>query len=240
MARLRKFLLCLWLLPAGPLWSLDVEIGGLRKVRASVQRGGAGLLCEVSFLPVSCFDASTNQMVNQKKAREYALLALARNAGIASGAVSAPGLRPVSPAALNGDRLTQVFEAAAVHRAAPPPPDGNRPVLEEKGNPGAHRPEVRTSPSLLSCMDDMRETLRAMVGSFEEQTTLVGQSPSAEDSTAALEAAAEDAFTRFEREVKSQPLLLQVEKQALLEEAKHLKSAFLRNLKAAYESARKP
>jgi hypothetical protein len=215
------------------LWSSEVEIGGLRKVRARVKSGGAGQLCEVSFLPVSCFDAQTNRVVNQRKAREYALMALAKDAGVAgamNGDFSAPGLRPTSALVINGDRITQTFEASGVEQA-PSAPALAKEDAKHQANTRSSGFAPSSSPGLLSCIHDMRGTLQTIVSSLEEQLTFVGSAAAPEDAIAAIEGNAEDVFRQFEQEVKSQTMLLQ--------EAIQNKSAFLKHLKDAYESTRK-
>jgi hypothetical protein len=232
--------LCVYfLILSSALRASDVEIGGLRKVRATVGSGGAGIICEVSFTPVSCFNAATNQLVNQRKAREYALLAMAKNAGVVAGGISATDLRPISSAVINGDRLTQTFEASGIRRLDSFPKD-EAPLSPGSGISRSTAAVARSGPSLLSCMDDMQETLKTLADEFDQKVVESGRALLNDDEVAGLESAAEDAFGRFESEVKRQSLLLQLEKQTLITDTQKRKAAFLKNLKAAYEAAEKP
>lgn len=240
MAQTRKcLLLCsLMLLLSPELWSSEIDFGGLRKVQARVKSGGAGKLCEVSFLAVSCFDSKTNRAVNQRKARDYALMALAKDAGIVNGDFSAPDLRPISAPVINGNRLTQTFEASGVDRSHPVPALAQEGV-KRHANTRVPASASLCSPGLLSCFHDMRVTLQAIAGSLEEELTLTGSAASLEEAIASIEGNAQDVFQRFEQEVKSQTLLLNIEKQSLLGETSQRQSAFLKHLRAAYESAQK-
>ena len=56
-----------------------IDLGGLRKAKAVLTITDTDYVVKMRMLPVQCFDAPTNAMLNREKARELALQALAKH-----------------------------------------------------------------------------------------------------------------------------------------------------------------
>ena len=224
----------------------DLDFGGPRQVRATVSRDSSGILCSVSFAPVSCFDVSLNRSVNQQKARDYAVIAMARAAGLrenTAAALSATNLRSVDGATDRGGRFQCSYRADSVtvsatdgatrriHSGPDSPKDSQQPES---------RPAVGPEPDLLTCLDDLRATLGALEAEFSGRIGGIRSVDGREldDSTAVLENGAIEALARFEREVGEQRLLLEVERSELLRETADFRQSFLEDLAGAYRARR--
>jgi len=222
----------------GSLNAKDFEIGGHRKVRATVTVEASRVVCRVGFIPVSCFDAAINRKVNQQKAQTYALLAMTIASGLQQGTVSAPNLHPVTPPSMEDGRLSVTYQADAIKtsevaqiKMAHSHP--NPPVSKTAATDGAD-----SGRSLVSCLDDMRETLQAINHAFDEQTSELKAGDALEDNIADLEAAGIVAFDKLAMEAKDEKMLLQIEREDLLSGLRLSREVFLKNLETAYASLR--
>jgi hypothetical protein len=225
---------------AASVGAVDVEIGGLRNVRATVSREASRVTCKVSFIPVSCFDPAMNRMVNQQKAQAYALLALAKDVGLRNGTVSASDFHPVTTPVIEANRFTATYQADGIKRledrmaASDQALRGNAASNPVRTDGGAH------TENLLSCLDDMRATLMTLTNAFGEQTAKIKSGDTLEETVAGLENSGIIAYGKLASEVKGQKLLLQIEKDDLLAEIKLSRDSFLRRLEGTYATLKKP
>ncbi len=211
----------------------ELEIGGVRQVRANVTHETAKIVCKVSFISVSCFDAGMNRIVNQQKARAYAVQAMSRAHGLADGMVSASNLHSVTMPIIEANRLTVTYQADDIK------------LLQERKSTSDHsaRNDTDSKPvttdttwgtNLLACLDDTRATLQTITIAFQEQVARLKADDALDDAIAALENSGVDAFETLAKEVKNQKLLLQIEKDELLPQIKRSRDEFLKNLAKAY------
>ncbi len=212
----------------------DVAIGGLRRAHAVVTQDASGVVCKLSFIPVTCFDAAMNQTVNQQKARSYAVMAMARFKGLADGTVLVPNLHPVTAPAVIGGRLTVTYQGDDIKvldkRTANAGKPSNTKAVEAEGRKG---PEGST---LVDCVDDTRATLLSVAKAVEEQINQLSAGDKLDDDVVALEVSGQDAFERLTEEVKGQTLLLQVEKNELRTQITQSRDEFLNKLTHAYRT----
>jgi hypothetical protein len=218
----------------------DVEIGGLRNVRASVSRDAQGVICKVNFIPVSCFDTAVNRVVNQQKAQSYALLALAMDLGSRDATVSASDFHPVTPPVIEANRLTVTYQAHDIKRSdevstgSVQPRKGHLAFRIASTDGGSH------TKNLLSCFDDMRATLITLNSAFQEQVAKIQPSDTIEDIVAEMENCATVAYDTLASEVKGERLLLEIEKDDLSNEIKRSRHSFLQKLERSYATLKKP
>lgn len=231
---------------ASNVGAVDLDFGGPRQVRATVTRDSSGILCSVSFAPVSCFDVSLNRSINQQKARDYAVIAMARAAGLrenTAAAFSATNLRTVDGATDRGGRFQCSYRADSVTASARDAATGrihSGPDSPSVSRETEARPAVGPEPDLLTCLDDLRATLGALEAEFSGRIGGIRSVDGREldDFTAVLENGAIEAFARFEREVGEQRLLLEVERSELLRETADFRQSFLEDLAGAYRARR--
>lgn len=216
----------------------ELEMGGVRQVRATVTHEASGIICKVSFIPVSCFDIAMNQIVNQQKARAYAVQAMCKAQGMPDGTVSAPNLHSITTPAIEANRLTVTYQADGIkllqeHKATSD--------LASKGNFRAKPGETNSARemNLLACLDDTRATIQTVTDAFQEQVAGLKMRDDLDDAISALESSGMGAFEKLDKEVENQKLLLQIEKDELLPQIKCNRVEFLKNLANAYASLRK-
>lgn len=193
-----------------------MELGGPRQVIASVVPEGDNLEVEVRFLAVHCFDPGTNRKVNQQKAQAYAAMASARHLGIGGRGLIVRGIKVLENRAVN-ERWIARFHVPKV--AVQP--------AEEGTVPSAKLPLGSTD--ILSMRDDYIDTAR-LLGTRELTSP---QSESEEEFNLHimhLEQEQVEAFDALTREVREQPLLLDVEKAAVLSEIESARTVFIDQL----------
>lgn len=216
----------------------EVQIGGMRRAHAVVTQDASGMVCKLSFIPVTCFDAAMNQTVNQQKARSYAILAMARLKGLADSTVLVPNLHPVTAPEVVEGRLTvtyhgddiKVLDKCTANAGKP----SNTKAADGEGRKG---PEGST---LVGCVEDTRATLLSVAKAVEEQINQLSAGDKLDDDVVALEVSGQDAFERLTEEVKDQTLLLQVEKNELLTQITQSRDEFLNKLTHAYRTLQQP
>lgn len=216
----------------------ELEMGGVRQVRATVTHEASGIICKVSFIPVSCFDAAMNHVVNQQKARAYALQAMSKAQGMPDGTVSTPSLRPATTPTIEAGRLTVTYQADDIKLVREHKTASDLTSKKNSGvNPGKTNPAREMN--LLACLDDIRATIQTVTVAFQEQVASLKVRDDLDDAISALESSGMGAFEKLAKEVKNQKLLLQIEKDELLPQIKCSRDEFLKNLANAYASLQK-
>jgi hypothetical protein len=218
----------------------NVEIGGLRNVRVSVSRDAQRVICEVNFIPVSCFDPAVNRMVNQQKAQAYAMLALAMDLGSRDGTVSASNFHPVTTPVIEANRLTVTYQADCIKRLEGARTASDQPLKEHVAPSTVSTDGGSQTKNLLSCLYDMRATLMTLNSAFQEQTAKIQSGNTLEDIVAEMENFGTVAYDKLASEAKGERLLLGIEKDDLLAEIKRSRDSFLERLKRVYGTLKKP
>ena len=215
------------------------HLGGPRKVDAVVKHDSAGFQCELSFIPVACFDPATNRQVNLAKSREFALQSLAKAAGVTNGNITVTKLMVVRPLEIKDSRASILYKADHVEAAATVvvSADKNNSVVAKTPN---NTPPVETvtqtvkEQSLLSCLVDMRSTLQEVNTRLLGAVSALIPDAGLDESVADLEQTGVKSFERLEADAKAEKLLLTIEKSDLTAEIGQRHRAFLDSLTAAY------
>ncbi len=216
----------------------DINLGGLRKVHATIKPGASHLVCEINFIPVSCFDLALNSKVNKQKARAYALCAIAKASGIRENEVSAANLRLLSSPATHENRYHATFQLDRVVKAQ------NKTTVKSssslpKANTKVLLGDENKETNLLSCRNDLQETLETVLESFEEQIRQLTANDKLDDQVASIESGGIDVFNKLSNDIKNEKLLLQIEKQELLKIVKTHTDSFMTQLNEAYQQKAK-
>ena len=217
----------------------EVPIGGSRRVRAVVTEQGPGVVCKVSFIPVGCFDAGMNNTVNQQKARAYVTLALGRFKGLADGSIDVRGLHAVTAPVVVDGLLTVSYEAELIRLLNGPkasPGKASAPMTAD----GSGARQIPLETQLFSCLEDTKETLHSVERSLAEQITRLRAGDDLQDQVAEVEGRAFEAFVNLSMEVKSQKLLLQVEKDELLPQISVSQNKIIQYLSKVYKALENP
>ncbi len=225
---------------ASSAMAADVEIGGLRNVRASVSRDAQRVICKVNFIPVSCFDPAVNRMVNQQKAQAYALLALAMDLGSGDTTVSASNFHPVTTPVIEANRLTVTYQADSIKRLEGVRTASDQPRKDHFASSTVSTDGGSHTKNLLSCLYDMRATLMTLNSAFQEQTAKIQSGDTLEDTVAEMENFGTVAYDKLASEVKGEGRLLGIEKDDLLTEIKRSRDSFLERLERTYAKLKKP
>jgi ERCC4-type nuclease len=94
--------------------------------------------------------------------------------------------------------------------------------------------------NLLSCLEDMRATLQTLTTTFEERTAKIKSGDTLEDIVAELEGVGTAAYDELASEAKGHKLLLQIEKDDLMNEINSSRDLFLRRLYGVYATLKEP
>jgi hypothetical protein len=213
------------------------ELERLRQVRVEVEQSQGNYLLHARMLPVSAFDEATNARLNRDRARQCALMGLARHlAGGGKAQFEVAGARVVRTGR-QGKLYTLTLSApqAGVKRVEG---RGALPLLHEPGKP------VRLDPfaaSFFTRKSDHLLTLAqiafALAEDLREASKKVGKdAPSARAfllRVAELEERADRCFDKVRAEVKGNRLLLELESEEVLAELKRQREAWRQALAAA-------
>lgn len=223
-------------------WGAETHfnLGGIRKVNAVVQHDQEGYQCEISFVPVTCFTPATNRKINLSKSREYAIQALGKAAGITNGTVTIVKLSVSQHLAVNGSLAKIKYKAENVEI-----PTGSTPLkgtvgpqlarqTNQDATPGHEATNDAKEKSLLSCLEDMRSTLRELDVSLTEDIATLKPGSNLDDGVADLEQKGVDDYERLKAETQAEKLLLSTEKADMLAEINQKHQAFIVRLTAAY------
>ena len=230
----------LTILCAGAFHPVAIDIGGPRKVNVMVSIESSKVICSVSFLPVSCFDTSLNRMVNQRKSRAYARLAMAKATGIQGGGVSTTTLNSVTPLEMKGERVYVTYHADFIKSADVRETPSFKSQESQEVAQAATNDNKELVTDLFSCEQETRATIHAMNEALEHRISQIKVGENLENTVADLESGGTDAFDKLFEETKNEKLLLQIEKNSLLEGIKLSRKIFLKNLAKAYAMLEKP
>lgn len=222
--------------------SITIEFGGGRKAKAVVQKLDDGYRCSVSFVPVGCFDAVTNKKINCRKGRAYAMKAFAMFIGVKDGVIIVEEMVATQGLRLQNRRVTIDFAAANVRNAPESvikqQSKGRTLPVDDKGA-GQNLTVEKFVGSLLECKDDYLATLKglddilaALVSSLTPDDL--------DDKVAGIEGQGLDTLDIFSSKVSAEILLLDYEKEQVLQSINKSRKEFIRSLKEAYLANQKP
>jgi hypothetical protein len=218
----RTFLVALCLVPlaaaraVGPPAAEEIDLGGPRRVKASVGTSPGEYVIKVRLLPVHVFDPATNARLNREKGREFALLALARHLeGEKAEAITVTGAR-VTETGTDGKYFTLTVRV---------PRSGVALAGEAKSPPGGGNAErVAFSSALFTRKREYLLTLRQLAASVEGDLRATARAAGKKDcpgkamseAVAALEKQARANLRKLAAEVRADLLLLTLEQEEVL------------------------
>jgi len=221
--------------------SQEIELGGLRKARAVVGKNENGYYCSVSFIPVSCFDAQINRQINQRKARSYSTRAFATFVGVkGKGSVTIKHLALVEDSGVQEGRAIFLYSAAGLTVPAPSAAghvrkSGVSKSIESAAVKDSLVVNMADEQTLLGCYDDYRETLQALQqGLFAEISNIDREG--LEDQIWSAEDRGLSAYEKLSAKIRSEKLLLSVEKEQICLAVKRSQGAFLNHLGEVYKT----
>ena len=241
------------LLSSSPSWAEkppEIEIGGMRQVKAVVEKNEEGYRCSLSFIPVSCFDDGTNDKVNQRKSRQYVARALALSAGIKDqGKLAIKHLVLVENLPVKEGRASYVYSASAVSviSASSPAhedvPEAARTRASETDQAAEDNIdqvidqviEIHGGETLLGRLGDYRETLLALEKEFFSSIEGL-DSERLDDAVADLEDRVITAYEKFSTKVRSEDLLLSLEKEQMINTVKHSQGMLIKRMSETYKA----
>lgn len=222
--------------------SQELDLGGMRQAKAIVNKDENGYHCSISFIPVSCFDAPSNQKINQRKGRYYATRALALSTGIQGRSiVTIKHLELVENQKFKDGRAFLRYSASDVYVVKEPTPK-QEPKTVEPGvvikKPDASSPlvmDLSAQHTLLGCLDDYQTTLHTLAEYLSADIKSINRE-NLEDNVATLEDHGMRVFEQLTVKIKSEKLLLSLEKTQLINEVKSSEAKFIKLLSSAYKA----
>lgn len=218
----------------GSVCAEEIRLGGIRDAVAVITPHGGNLVCKVSFIPVRAFDKPLNAGINRSKAEFYCRRALMIWSKIPDGSTATfRGLRPISSE--NGvERYSHAFTI---------PKDGiKEEAREEAKSASAHterkeigktETSVAAGASLLAREGDHMSTIHSLA--MELRSTLSSQPPfptndDLDAATADLEQQIRDAIEASRKDVRSDRLLLGIEKSRISAHLNQLQEELIQQL----------
>lgn len=196
-----------------------IDLGGPRQARAEVSAAGDEYAVTVRLLPVRCFDAALNARLNREKARELALLALARHlSGGQAVRLAATGVR-VEAVGKDGRFFTLALRVrrqdVSLEEAA---------AADPGGTPAARDAErVTVRGGLLTRKSDYQDLAAKLVAAVRADVAAAEALAKGEPNGQAFYAAVADIeergmawLARLDREVREDILLLEEDQDDLL------------------------
>jgi hypothetical protein len=213
----------------------EIQIGGMRNVKANVTGTDSQRRCALSFTAVTCFDKAANQQINTAKGKGFAIRAFALAEGVRSGTIAYGRLIAEEPTEIRNGIASAVYRVEDF-RIIPPQEakqPGNRDNVE---TPGSQRkaPNSPDDSTLLTCMNDMAGTLDALAEFFDTEIEKIESGQELDEMVVTLEQNGEDSFRRFEKLVENEAMLLSSEKLVLKERVKGRLDTFIGKLKKKY------
>ena len=212
----------------------EIQLGGPRKAVATISEEDGFFQIAVSLIPVRCFDAPLNARLTREKALAYAQTALGRHVtGKSSGTVALK----VRNAEIIDSRMEQHRAVLTVRY----PKDGvvAKPTSSEEQPKSIGQVADSIKPwktgGLLTAKTDQLATLQSLVDVLNAETPKVPQQ--AGDGKAFYQAVADEEevairrFEQFRSAVKTDNLLLTIEREEILEAADTAQQEFLSQLK---------
>ena len=192
-----------------------IDLGGLRQAKAVLTVTDAEYVVKVRMLPVECFDAPTNARLNREKARELALLALAKHLSAGEAAEFS-----VSGVQINGVGTDGMFYTLALRV----PQEGVSVVREREKPPAKHGEDrVAFTSELFTRKKDYQNTLEKLTAAALADVQTAEEKP-AEDAApreafglalAEIEERGLKNLENLRKEIQADVLLLSVEREDL-------------------------
>jgi hypothetical protein len=210
-----------------------VDLGGARQAKATVATSIDTFTVQIRFLAVQAFDPATNDRVNREKGREFALLALVKHLTAGKKGTYAVTGATVTAAEASGDRfhLTLQVPRAGVTREDP----GAAPA---KGR--AER--VAYTSVLFTRKRDQEQTLASLQAALLAEVENVRTLTERDEALAALNKAESRGLGHLKKlsdDIKSDLLLLGLERDELLGAVGKARQEFTAAVKAAVEDVRR-
>jgi hypothetical protein len=197
-----------------------IEIGGLRQVQAVVTTIAKDYLVEVRLLPVRSFDEGTNMRLNRDKARESALLALAKHLSDKPAVEFTVSGATVEKTGMDGQFYTLSLRVprtgVSVARSDPEP--------KAQGKPDGQKNQTRvafTSPLFTRKLDYLKTAAQLEDAAIADLEGLVAKYPDENEGkelllrVAEIKKAALANFAQLVKEISGDLLLLTVEQEEL-------------------------
>lgn len=211
-----------------------IDLGGPRKVVATIAEQADSYRVSVSFLPVRSFDRAMNRQLTRDKARTYAIAALTRHLK--------PGGRRVSVIVRNVEIIESRDEGPRAILTLQVPRSGITVSTSEAGKSTtdaladpAGLPSERGHGSLLQAKDDYLESLQALEQVARESMPAVPKDrlelPAFYEAVSVAEVTAIDRFDRLCGEIGKDRLLLSIERDDLVKSIGTAKDQFLVTLR---------
>ena len=212
-----------------PQEPVNIDLGGPRKVSATILEREGDYEIRVSLIAVRCFDPSLNRRLSQEKARSFAAEALIRH--LRGGKQQSATIRnaEVMEAGIVEARFVLVLRV---------PRNGVRFLETQDVKPKATPQEGKTSGPLFEPKDDFQETLEIVTRTLSDD--LPKFSGKLEQFYEAVSAAEELGVTRLNllaKEIKEDRWLLSTERDELLRAVTTEEESFLRSLRVRVEEA---
>lgn len=223
--------------------SMQVNLGGVRKIEAIVERAHGSYQCKLSFLGVTCFDPATNRRLNLSKSRDYAIRVFGKAVDVSNGTVKVENLSVAQPLEIDGLKASIVYKAENIVVVAASRP--GTPVLGAESTPAEKEATTQNQATrvvnertLLSCFDDLRATLRELDAVLTEDIAGIKPGSNLEGAVADLEQKGVEDYKRLKAETEAEKLLLSLAKSSLEAEIQQKMHIFLERLTAAYADLR--
>jgi len=216
-----------------------IELGGLRHVKAKLHSASNEYRITVEMLPVSCFDAATNNQLNRDKAKMYGLQALAKHLS------DKPKIQMVvSGVEIVGKSSDAKFFTLTLRV----PKDGirleesdNKPALKQSAEDKNKAERILLSPELLTRKQEYIDTMNRLTNEIMTASEALDKLPLETEENmrqvliaiADLEEKSESNLAKLLQECDSDLLLLTVEKRDLIKETKIHHDKVLLRLKEA-------
>jgi hypothetical protein len=199
-----------------------IDLGGPRKVMATVTEAGEWYDINVSLIPVRCFDSSMNQRLSQEKARSYAIEALFHHVGSSKRQSATISNAEIIKAQLIDARFVMILRVPrkGVHLAK---------MTDTKISVKTHKGTTRRS--LLKVKDDYQETLKVVAKTFAEDLPMFdGNLAEFYEAVSSAEELGVNRLASLEKEIEADRWLLSTDREGLLRAVAVEEERFLTHL----------
>lgn len=204
-----------------------IDIGGPRKVTATVTEDGEWYDISVSLIPVRCFDSGMNRQLSKEKARSFATEALFRYVGGGKSQSATISNAEIIEAGIVDTRFVLVMRVPR-----------NGVILIEVTNANRNRKskDGTARRSLVKAKDDYQETLDVMTKTLVDDLPMFnGKLSQFYEAVSNSEELGITRLASLKKEIKEDRLLLSTEREGLLKSVAVEEELFLTRLRKQLE-----
>ena len=204
-----------------------IDLGGPRKVTATVKEAGDWYDINVSLIPVRCFDSGMNRRLSQEKARSFATEALFRHMGGGKRQSATISNAEIIEAGIVDTRFVLVMRV---------PRSGVLLTEATEAKPTGKSQNGTARRSLLKAKDDYQETLEVVAKTFVEDLPMFnGELVEFYEAVSDAEELGVNRLALLNKEIKANRWLLSTEREELLQSVAVEEERFLSRLRRQVE-----